>query len=98
MAWFQVKFCKPVKEEVEKDLGLYMSSSSNSLHIQDGSNKLYTQMKNQLDTLSVYIYRYIYIYTYIYIHIHTYIHLLVNLSSTDESWEGRNMCMWIYTL
>ena len=55
MAWFQVKFCKPVKEEVEKDLGLYMSSSSNSLHIQDGSNNLHTQMKNQLDTLCVYI-------------------------------------------
>ena len=65
MAWFQVKFCKPVKEEVEKDLGLYMSSSSNSLHIQDGSNNLYTQMKNQLDTLCVYIY----IDTYIYIDI-----------------------------
>ena len=24
--------------------------------------------------------------------------LLVNLSHTDESWEGRNTCMWIYTL
>ena len=24
--------------------------------------------------------------------------LLVNPSHTDESWEGRNTCMWIYTL
>ena len=24
--------------------------------------------------------------------------LLVNPSHTDESWEGRNMCMWIYAL
>ena len=24
--------------------------------------------------------------------------LLVNLSHTDESWEGRNTCLWIYAL
>ena len=24
--------------------------------------------------------------------------LLVNPSHTNESWEGRNTCMWIYTL
>ena len=24
--------------------------------------------------------------------------LLVNPSHTDESWEGRNTCMWIYML
>ena len=24
--------------------------------------------------------------------------LLVNPSHTDESWEGRNTCLWIYTL
>ena len=24
--------------------------------------------------------------------------LLLNLSDTDESWQERNMCLWIYTL
>ena len=24
--------------------------------------------------------------------------LLLNPSHTDESWEGRNTCLWIYTL
>ena len=24
--------------------------------------------------------------------------LLVNPNHTDESWEGRNTCMWIYAL
>ena len=28
--------------------------------------------------------------------IYIYISLLVNSSHTDEFWEGRNTCMWIY--
>ena len=33
----------------------------------------------------------------IYIYdIYIYISLLVNSSHTDEFWEGRNTCMWIY--
>ena len=47
----------------------------------------------------------IYIYIYIYIYISYFEHsgdiscsLLINPSHTEESWEGRNMCLWIYTL
>ena len=56
----------------------------------------------------VYIYIYIFIYIYIYTYIYDlyiqfiYEHsddisccLVVNPSHTDESWEGRNTCMWI---
>ena len=42
-----------------------------------------------------------YIYTYIYTWCFEHsgdisCSLLVNPSHTDESWEGRNTCMWIY--
>ena len=61
--------------------------------------------------LLIHIYIYIYIYMCIYIYIYIaklstwcFEHsgdisfsLLVNPSHTDESWEGRNTCMWIAT-
>ena len=57
----------------------------------------------------MYIYIYLYIIIYIYIYIHIYkltwwfehsgdisCSLLVNPSHTDESWERRKTCMYIY--
>ena len=40
---------------------------------------------------------YIYIYTYVYIYIYI-AYKYIQPSRTDESLEGQNTCLWIYTL
>ena len=47
-------------------------------------------------TLYIFIIFIIYMHNIYYIYIYISCSLLVNPSHTDESWEGRNTCMYIY--
>ena len=85
--------------EILREIFVSRTSSQNLCRNDTFGNRLVHPVYNGTESLSFLLYIYLHLSLYIYIVYSSIIcSLLVNLSHTDESWERRNTCLWIYTL